>query len=122
MILLLVFHSCGKEEGESEPKLLSKPGRIAAYVQEKSVIITWDAVKNADGYNIKRYRESVDQEYLSIGSVSSTSFVDYNPANGKNCYYVYSFNTMSLLPLRVNMVIMVGKEETIREYYRLLQD
>lgn len=95
MILLLVFHSCGKEEGESEPKLLSKPGRIAAYVQEKSVIITWDAVKNADGYNIKRYRESVDQEYLSIGSVSSTSFVDYNPANGKNCYYVYSFNKES---------------------------
>lgn len=92
--VLLVVFSCGKEDGgdEDQPKRLSKPEQISARVKESAVVLSWNAVENADGYHIKRYRESVDDDYVLIGSVFATSYLDNSPGKGRNHYCVYPFN------------------------------
>lgn len=94
MMMMFVFNSCGDEGGSEEhtPKQLSKPEQLSAKVVGNTIILFWSAVKNADGYHIKRYCESVDNEYLSIGRISTTTFVDNYPEKGRIRYAVYPFN------------------------------
>jgi hypothetical protein len=68
--------------------LLSAPTNLTATAGDSQVTLSWTAVSDATGYNIKR-STTAGGPYTNVGSnVSGTSYVDSSVTNGTTYYYV----------------------------------
>ena len=95
-VKLLAKNTEYENEGSIDPLVIkgvfiSAPENIKASkaVSESEVVITWDAVKNADGYNVYRYLNPDLSDAEPIGeNIQETTFADTNPTLSKPYYTV----------------------------------
>lgn len=95
-VKLLAKNTEYENEGSIDPLVIkgvfiSAPENIKASkaVSESEVVITWDAVKNADGYNVYRYLNPDLSDAERIGeNIKETTFTDSNPTLSKPYYTV----------------------------------
>ena len=95
-VKLLAKNTEYEKEGSIETSdvkgvFISAPENIKASkaVSESEVVITWDAVKNADGYNVYRYLNPDLSDAEPIGeNIQETTFADTNPTLSKPYYTV----------------------------------
>lgn len=95
-VKLLAKNTEYENEGSIDPLVIkgvfiSAPENIKASkaVSESEVVITWDAVKNADGYNVYRYLNPDLSDAERIGeNIKETTFADSNPTLSKPYYTV----------------------------------
>ena len=95
-VKLLAKNTEYENEGSIDPLVIkgvfiSAPENIKASkaVSESEVVITWDAVKNADGYNVYRYLNPDLSDAERIGeNINETTFTDSNPTLSKPYYTV----------------------------------
>ncbi|WP_256760478.1 S-layer homology domain-containing protein [Cohnella sp. WQ 127256] len=70
-----------------EVLLMPAPDNFIAEPHSGKVVLSWNAVNTASGYNVKR-SNATDGTYVTIGSkVSDTTFTDTTVENGKTYYY-----------------------------------
>ena len=72
-----------------QPGVLNVPAGLVATPGYSQATLAWSAPAGAVSYNIKRSLTS-GSGYATIGSVTSTSYLDATVANGNNYYYVVS--------------------------------
>ena len=95
-VKLLAKNTEYENEGSIDPLVIkgvfiSAPENIKASkaVSESEVVITWDAVKNADGYNVYRYLNPDLSDAERIGeNIKETTSTDSNPTLSKPYYTV----------------------------------
>ena len=95
-VKLLAKNTEYENEGSIDPLVIkgvfiSAPENIKASkaVSESEVVITWDAVKNADGYNVYRYLNPDLSDAEPIGeNIQETTFTDTEPTLSKPYYTV----------------------------------
>jgi fibronectin type 3 domain-containing protein len=63
------------------------PGHVTVLPGNSRVVLTWEAVKAASGYSIKR-STSPNGPYSTIARVTQTSYLDSGVTNGTTYYYV----------------------------------
>lgn len=75
----------------SKPQLgikarLARVKEVTAVSKDSCVSLGWKSVKRATGYQVYR-KTGTDGKYSRVGSTTSTSFNDYNVANGVTYHY-----------------------------------
>jgi hypothetical protein len=68
------------------------PGGLAATAGDGKVALQWNAFPGATSYKVKRASAS-GGPYVSVGTVTRTSFTDSKVANGTTYYYVVSMTS-----------------------------
>ncbi|MDR0494202.1 MAG: fibronectin type III domain-containing protein [Treponema sp.] len=82
---------------------LSSPVVTAAAISHTSIILSWPAISNADGYKIYWARYGYDSTYREIGTTTNTSYTDTGLSPDRDYYYrVSAFN---------------GKKESLQSFY-----
>ena len=73
---------------------LAYPTNVKAVIDENDLVVnvSWDAVKNAESYNVYRCSSPSGTYSLIAEGVTSTSWTDNNPMNGNNYYKVKALN------------------------------
>jgi hypothetical protein len=70
------------------PMIINAPAKLIAVAGDSQVMLNWDAVIDATGYNVKR-STTAGGPYTTIASnVAGISYVDKDVVNGTTYYYV----------------------------------
>jgi len=89
IILVLAFSTCDDGTKPSPPSVPTGISTVAT--SSSSITVSWDAVDNADGYNVYR-SSSASDTYTLIGTPSTASYTDTGLSGSTTYYYKISAN------------------------------
>ncbi|SEO82678.1 LamG-like jellyroll fold domain-containing protein [Propionispora vibrioides] len=123
--------SANSNEASATP-IISAPLNLTATAGNSQVALSWTAVTNASGYNVKRSTTAGDPYTIIASNVATNNYMDTTVTNGTTYYYVVTAlggtsesansNEASAMPVApINALLRITMNDSSERQYKVTQ-